>query len=113
MPRNMSFQMTTEQYVNRTKTVTRRMGWLFAKVGDTCNGVEKCQGLKKGEKIKKLGQHKLVDVRREPLNAVTPEDVIREGFPNMTVEQFISFYCKGHKGCTPTTEVSRIEFEYI
>jgi hypothetical protein len=113
MPRNMSFQMTTEQYVNRTKTVTRRMGWLFAKAGDVCNGVEKCQGLKKGEKMNLLGQHRLVDVRREPLNAVTLEDVVKEGFPNMTVDQFIDFYCMGHKGCTPETVITRIEYEYI
>jgi hypothetical protein len=89
------------------------MGWLFAKAGDICNGVEKCQGLKKGEKVNKLGQHCLTDVRREPLNVITPEDVILEGFPGLSVEQFISFFCKGHKGCTPETVITRIEFEHL
>lgn len=34
MPRNMSFSMTTEAVRNRTKTVTRRLGWEFLKPGD-------------------------------------------------------------------------------
>lgn len=105
--------MTKRQYRERTKTVTRRMGWEFARVGDVCNGVEKAQGLKKGEKIVVMGQHKFTDVRREPLNAVTPEDVVKEGFPEMTVEEFITFYCKGHKGCTPETVITRMEYEFL
>lgn len=113
MPRNQSFSMTKCQYRERTKTVTRRMGWRFAKVGDICNGVEKAQGLKKGEKIVVMGRHRFTDVRFEPLNAVTPEDVVKEGFPEMTVDEFIAFYCKGHRGCTPETEVTRLEFEHL
>jgi len=31
MPRNMSFMLTTEQIKNRTKTVTRRLGWKKAR----------------------------------------------------------------------------------
>jgi len=34
MPRNISFALTTQQVRNRTKTVTRRAGWLFLKAGD-------------------------------------------------------------------------------
>ena len=41
MPRNMSFMITKEQVRNRTKTVTRRLGWAFLKPGDIVNAVEK------------------------------------------------------------------------
>lgn len=57
MPRNMSFMLTKEQYRNKTKFVTRRLGWAFIRISEICNGVEKAQGLKKGEKIVKMGQH--------------------------------------------------------
>jgi len=49
--RNMSFFLTTDQIRNKTKTVTRRDGWLFLKPGDIVQACVKCQGLKKGEKI--------------------------------------------------------------
>jgi len=55
MPRNMSFAMTTEQFIARTKTVTRRFGWWFLREGDIVCGVEKAMGLKRGEQIKRLG----------------------------------------------------------
>jgi hypothetical protein len=118
MARNQSFALTTRQYKNQTKTVTRRNGWLFAKVGDVLNGVEKCQGLKKGEKVVKLGQHRVMDVRREPLGLMTDNlvygrmECIREGFPDMTPVEFVEMYCK-HNKCTPDTVITRIEFEYL
>lgn len=46
MPRNISFALTTPQFRARTKWVTRRLGWLFLKPGDTLMGVEKGMGLK-------------------------------------------------------------------
>jgi len=118
VPRNISFFMTTEQVRNKTKDVTRRLGWLFLKPGDVLNACVKCQGLKKGEKIERICQVKVVSVRSEPLDAITPDDVRREGFPDMSVSQFISFFCDGHKG--PNGEkidggyyVNRIVFEYL
>lgn len=112
MPRNMSFMLTTEQIKNRTKTVTRRLGWKFLKVGDILNAVEKCQGLKKGEKIKKLCQIRVVRVSREELWEVTDEDVKKEGFPEMNCYEFIDMFKKEMK-CTGLTTVTRIEFEYM
>ena len=55
MPRNMSFALTTEQFLNRTKTVTRRKGWRFLKPGDVVMGCKKCMGLKPGEQLERLG----------------------------------------------------------
>ena len=112
MPRNISFMLTKPQFLDQTKTVTRRMGWYFLEPGDILNGCEKCQGLRKGETIKKLGQIRIVNVRREPLWHISQEDCIAEGFPEMSPWEFIEFFCSTHKGCDPDTEITRIEFEY-
>lgn len=112
MPRNMSFALTTEQFKNQTKTVTRRLGWAFLKSGDVVNGCEKVQGLRKGEKVVRLGQIQILNTRWEPLCKITRADVEREGFPGMFTHKFMEFFCK-HNKCTPQTLVNRIEFEYV
>lgn len=112
MPRNMSFEMTTEQFKARTKTVTRRFGWWFLKPGDVVRGVEKSMGLRPGEKVKPLGMILVRSTRAEPLNAITQDDVIREGFPSWTPEQFVSMLVD-HYGVSRTAKVNRIEFEYL
>ena len=113
MPRNMSFAITTEQIKNRTKTVTRRDGWIDLKQGEIINAVEKCMGLKKGEKMKVLCQFKVIKVTREKLLFITPDEVLKEGFTNTTQVQFIDMFCKSHKGLHPYSLITRIEFEYI
>ncbi len=112
MARNMSFAMTTEQFRQRTKTVTRRFGWRFLRPGDEVRGVEKAMGLKKGEKIQALGMIRILSTREEPLNEITQDDVIREGFPGWTPERFITMLVD-HYRVDPTSKVNRIEFEYI
>lgn len=118
MPRNMSFMLTTEQYRNKTKFVTRRLRWKFVKPGDIQNGVEKGQGLKKGEKIVKMGQHKIRSSRWEPLRLMTDvlrygkREVILEGFPDLTPQEFVDMFCKANR-CIPDTKINRIEFYYI
>lgn len=110
--RVISFSATIPQIQNRTKTVTRRLGWKTLKPGDYLRGVEKAMGLKKGEKAKTIAHVRVVDVRREPLNACTDEDAAREGFPDMTGAEFVEFFCKA-MGCKPDAEVTRIEFDYL
>ena len=112
MPRNMSFAITTDQIRAKTKTVTRRFGWWFLKPGDVVRGVEKSMGLKKGEKIKPLAMVRIVSTRAEPLNEITQDDVIREGFPDWTPSQFIKMLVDHYK-VDPSTTVNRIEFEYL
>ena len=112
MPRNISFFHTTEQIRDHTKTVTRRLGWDFLKAGDVLNACVKCQGLKKGEKINRLAKIRVVSVREERLYKITQEDVVREGFPDYTREDFINMFMKNMK-CKFNTFVNRIEFEYI
>ncbi|MFZ2306787.1 MAG: hypothetical protein WAW73_20125 [Rhodoferax sp.] len=117
--RNMSFALTTTQVLEQTKDVTRRLGWLHLKASDLIQPVKKCMGLKPGEKIVKLVPPvRVVSVRREPLSMMTSNfayghgECIREGFPEMTPEQFVSMFCATHKGCTPDTVITRIEFAY-
>jgi hypothetical protein len=110
--RNMSFSLTTEQIRNKTKFVTRRLGWRFLKVGEYVQVVEKCQGLKKGEKIKKITVIKVVSTARQMLNEITQRDCFLEGFPKMTPKQFIKMFCNANK-CPDDIEITRIKFEYV
>lgn len=112
MPRNISFFHTQHQIRAQTKTVTPRLGWLFLKPGDILNACEKCQGLGKGGKIKRLGPIQVISVRREFLSAITADDCKREGFPWMSPSDFVEFFCEA-MGCKPGTIVTRIEFEYL
>ena len=119
---NISFSLTTPQFRARTKTVTRRLGWLKLKPGDVLQSCEKCQGLKKGEHPVKLGKIKVVHVRREPLTALLhthAEGMLygvteceKEGFPHKTPEQFVSMFCL-HNKCLPSSIVTRIQFYYL
>lgn len=111
--RNMSFALTTEQVKNQSKFVTRRFGWWFLKPGDIVQPVEKAMGLKKGEQIVKVGcPIEIVTAYGEPLNDISQSDVILEGFPDWTPEQFVNFLVKKY-GCQPYNVINRIAFKYL
>lgn len=114
--RNMSFALTTGQILKRTKTVTRRLGWTFLRPGDLICAVEKSQGLKKGEKVKRLVTLLVTGVHREPLNDLLApngwDEVAREGFPGMSPDDFVDFFCASHN-CKPNAIVTRIAFSYV
>jgi len=109
----MSVSLTERQVRDRSKTVTRRAGWLMLKPGDRLTLVRKAMGLKKGEKTVRVAEVEVVSVRRERLDAVTQVDVAAEGFPHMTPAEFADFFCGSHKGCTPGSMVTRIEWRYV
>lgn len=121
--RNISFMLTQQQILERTKTVTRRVGWEKLKAGELLRGVEKCMGLKPGERVTPLATIKILSVRREPLSAMTAdfkygsEECVKEGFgehPTLRLPNgFVEFFCGSHRGCMPDTVVTRIEFEYV
>ena len=95
--RNMSFWLTQDQITNESKDVTRRRGWPFLKPGELIQAVDKMLGLKKGEHPKKLAVIRVMSTRWEPLNAITKDEVVREGFPDMTPEQFVIMFCEKMK----------------
>lgn len=112
MARLMSVALTEEQVRARTKTVTRRLGWLFLKPGDRLTLCRKVMGRRKGEPVVRIVEVEIVSVRREPLSRITDEDVAREGFPDWRWPDFVNFFCE-HMKCTPDTEVTRIEWRYL
>jgi len=116
--RHMSFSLTTAQYEDRTKDVTRRLGWNDMLPGDVFMGVVKGMGLKKGEKVQRLHAAKCVSIRPEKLRAMIDlkvygrREVIREGFPHLTPAEFVAMFCN-HNHCTPDALVNRIEFKHL
>ena len=117
--RNMSFALTTAQILAGTKVVTRRMGWRNLKPGTLLQPVRKGMGLKPGEKVERLrGPIRVTGVEHEPLRMLLDSPIYgqrecaREGFPEYTPASFIDMFCRSHKGCTPDSVVTRIEFEY-
>jgi len=121
--RNMSFALTTHQIQAKTKDVTRRAGWLLLRPGQQIRPVKKAMGLRPGEKIEALGPPlTVVSVRREPLRAMLDDlaygydEVRREGFENHPQyghpSTWVDMFCATHKGCTPDTVITRIEFAY-
>ncbi len=121
--RNMSFMLTTGQVRAKAKTVTRRLGWVKLQPHELVRAVEKCMGLKPGEKIRPITTIRVLSVRREPLDALMADPVYgsaecaREGFGDHPAlsrpGEFVRFFCDSHRGCTPQTTVTRIEFEYV
>ncbi|MEM9490030.1 MAG: hypothetical protein AAGC55_12860, partial [Myxococcota bacterium] len=107
----MSFAKTPTQLRDGSKTVTRRPGWKFLRVGDVVLAVEKARGVPAAERVV-FGQCLIVDVRREPLRVISADDVIAEGFPDKTADVFVEMFCKMYSGITPDSEVARIEFEF-
>lgn len=113
MARLMSVSLTEEQVRARAKTVTRRLGWRMLKPGDHLTLCRKVMGRRKGEPLERIVDVVVVAIRQEPLEAITQADVIAEGFPDWTPEQFVDFFCRTHMPCTPDTDVTRIEWRYV
>ena len=107
----MSFAMSTEAMYEQRKTVTRRQGWQNLQPGTLLWAVEKGMGLKKGERVRKIGLLRVVHVDRLPIHAIDQRDVDLEGF-DVTPEVFIRFYCRANK-VTPDDLCTRIEFEHV
>lgn len=110
--RNIAFSHTTPQFLAGTKDVTRRVGWANLQPGTWLMAVEKSQGLRKGEKVRRLGPIVVVSVRRESIAAITQEDMPREGFPDATAAEFVHWWTGGRVGALREM-VTRIEFRRV
>ncbi|MEV6340977.1 hypothetical protein AB0M12_40435 [Nocardia vinacea] len=113
MPRLMSVSLTEDAVRERRKSVTRRMGWLTLTSGTRLTLCRKVMGRKRGEPLVRIVDVEVVEVRRERLDTITLDEVRAEGFPDMTPEQFVAFFCGSHKGCTPGSTVTRIRWRYL
>lgn len=113
MPRNMSFAMTTKQIRAQSKRVTRRQGWTNLEPGTLIQPVEKAMGLKKGEKVKKIGGLiRILSNQSQVIRDMQEPDLHLEGFPEMNIDEFIEMYCKANN-VRPSDICNRIEFEYL
>lgn len=119
MARLMSVTLTEAAVVDRSKTVTRRLGWRQLEPGDRLTLCRKVMGRKRRdgtvEPLVRLAEVEVVSVRRERLDSITDGDVIREGFDQWLIgpaSSFVRFFCQ-HMKCRPDTEVTRIEWRYL
>ncbi|MEO5715033.1 MAG: ASCH domain-containing protein [Luteolibacter sp.] len=116
--KNISLHLTQAQFRDGSKTVTRRLAWGTLKPGDRLMACEKCQGIKRGEKVVRMGEIEVLSVRIEPLLRMINEGIYGrreaklEGFPEMTGMQFVAMFC-GHMKCLPQQLVTRIEFKHV
>lgn len=108
----ISFALTTDAFLEGQKTVTRRLGWKGLRAGERLMAVEKAMGLRRGERVRRLGEIEVLSVRRERLDAINEEDVRREGFPGMRAGTFVQRYCAWH-ACARGVLVTRIEFRRV
>jgi hypothetical protein len=111
--RQMSFAATTQQILDRSKTVTRRKGWHSLTPGTLLQPIVKGQGLKKGETVVYIGGPiRVVSVSRQRLSDITAADVCREGFPQLRAREFVQIFKKMNGG-RQGQFVTRIAFEYV
>ena len=126
----MSVALTEQAVVERRKTVTRRLGWLFAKPGDQITLCRKVMGRKPGEPLVRLAEVELVSVRREPLFAMTDDDVAREAVPLLdaygrdrfdevyldtglpTASAWVSWFA-WEMDIFPEDDITRLEWRYL
>ena len=108
----MSFIATKQQIYNKTKTVTRRLGWNNLKPGTMFWAAEQCQGIGKGNEIKRIWYIICLSNMQVKLNNITQDECIREGFPSLSPDEFVEMFCKLNKGCDKHSLVNRIEFAY-
>lgn len=119
MSRLMSVSHTERAVRERRKTVTRRLGWLFLKPGDRVTLCRKVMGRKPGEPLVRIAEVEVVGVRREPLTAITDDDVEREGVDaalevagRTEAEAWASWFAWTMR-CSVDDEVTRIEWRYL
>lgn len=119
--KHMSFAVTTEQIRNRTKTVTRRLRWTSLQPGTLLQPIVKGQGLKKGERVEKLGDPiRVVSVRRERIDLMETDqaygydELKKEGYPLGIVSPaaFVNWFQIENR-FQRDSMVTRIEFEYV
>lgn len=112
MARLMSVSLTEAPVRARAKTVTRRLGWRSLRAGERGCRCRKVRGRAPGEPLVRITVVEVVDVRVEPLSAVTDDDVTREGFPGRSAAWFVEFF-RTRLRVSPDTLVTRIQWRYL
>jgi hypothetical protein len=119
MARLMSCAYTEQQVIDRTKRVTRRLGWMTTRPGHELVLCRKVMGRRKGEPLVRLARVRVLEAYRESLQVLIERpawgaaEMILEGFPGMDPAVFIQTYFVTAQGVAPDTEVTRIRWEYL
>lgn len=118
--RHISFRHTAPQLLDRSQTVTRRVGWRFLKPGDLLRAVGRLDGHHGGHgRVGTLAVLRVIDVRREPLSRLNvdarygEEELPREGFPCWMRREFVDTFRHRHRLSSADVDVTRIAFEYV
>jgi hypothetical protein len=117
--RRLSFSRTTPQILDRSQTVTRRIGWRFLKPGDLVQAVGRRQDRRGRQTFRRLAVLRVRDVRVEPLSRLiadpryAEDELPREGFPCWSRDAFVESFCRTHRLAMADIEVTRIEFEHV
>jgi hypothetical protein len=125
--RDVSFHYTREAYQNGLKDLTRRQKW-HVEPGEQFRGVEKMQGIKKGEHRISLGVSLCISIEEEPLNDIVKRpyrydrqpligewEVVREGFPAWQgkEEKFVDLVCRINNGMYEDSIIQRVRFQRV
>jgi hypothetical protein len=120
MARLMSVAFTEAAVRDRTKTVTRRKGWLFLKPGDRLTLCRKVMGRKKGEPLVRIAEVEVVHVQRHTLSTLLTcdpqgarEEMALEGFPGVVPYEFVRRFFVVAQGMDVGDFVTRIEWRYL
>lgn len=126
MARLMSVALTEQAVRDRRKTVTRRAGWSWLTPGTDLELCRKVMGRRRPDgtvdPLERIVLVRVTDVRQERLDAITDEDVLREGFGDdlfsdypwalSLADAFVEFFTD-HMGGQPDQTVTRIEWRYL
>lgn len=127
MSRLMSVSHTADAVIARQKTVTRRLGWLFLKPGDTLTLCRKVMGRKAGEPLERLAEVEVIDVSRVRLNQIDLDEIESEGVPariwaasshEWACEDcgplaWAEWFARQMGASSTSIEVTRIEWRYL
>ena len=118
-----------ERFFNPNTNVTRRIHKRPFVKGEHFHAIEKGQGIPKGGhqviyaecKIVSAEWEPLGDIIKRPYRGITWEgavssnrsEVDREGFPDLTPEQFCAMVIKAHSGKHLTLESPVLRYEYV
>jgi len=108
----MSVSHTEQQVEDRSKSMTRRLGWKMVRVGDHLTLCRKVMGRKPGEPLVRITEVEITAIREERLWEISHEDVIAEGFPDWSTDQFIEFFCRQFK-VQEWVVVTVLEWRYL
>jgi hypothetical protein len=126
MARLMSVALTEQAVRDRRKTVTRRAGWSWLTPGTDLELCRKVMGRRHPDgtvdPLERIALVRVTDIRQEPLDVITDEDVAREGLTAVELAPwmngdglaaaFVRFFTE-HMGGTSEQIVTRIEWRYL